>query len=477
MDIVNAYEQTGSYRAVAKLCGTTHKTVRRLIERREAGETVMHYHPRPKATDPYLSLIEDKVKATKGRISAKRLLPLAKAAGYSGSARTFRRAVAEVKAAYRKERRVFRPWIPAPGEHLVFDWGEEGDMRLFCAVLAFSRYRFVRFAHDERRETTLAFLAECLEELGGVPAVLLTDRMGCLRAGTVAGLVTPHPDYVRFATHYGFRADFCEAADPESKGMVEHLVGYAKRDLLVGQGPFATLAAANEAARLWCQEVNQELHSEISAVPAERLLLERAVLRPLPSLRPPLRRGELRTVDRLGCVRFGSARYSVPYHLVGHKVEVLAGADEILITDQGEEVARHRMVLPGEVSLVDAHYGSPATPPRRALRARTKTEEAFLSLGPVAESFLRGAVADGTPRLARELEEILLLEAAHGRGALSAALARAEEFRRYRAQDVGAILAAGTAVPKTTAAGGPLMLDLPSVPVRPLDAYRLEPVL
>ncbi len=52
------------------------------------------------------------------------------------------------------------------------------------------------------------------KEIGGVPAVLLTDRMGCarLRAATVAGLVVPHPDYLRFATHYGFRPDFCEAA-------------------------------------------------------------------------------------------------------------------------------------------------------------------------------------------------------------------------------------------------------------------------
>jgi hypothetical protein len=26
--------------------------------------------------------------------------------------------------------------------------------------------------------------------------------MGCLKAGTVAGLVIPTPDYVRFVTHY-----------------------------------------------------------------------------------------------------------------------------------------------------------------------------------------------------------------------------------------------------------------------------------
>ena len=212
MDIVNAYEQLGSYRAAAQLCGTTHKTVRRLIERRSAGEEVMQYRPRPKATDPYLALIEAKVRSTDGRISAKRLLPQAQAAGYTGSARSFRRAVAEVKALHRKERRVYRPWVCVPGEHLVFDWGQEGEVHIFCAVLAFSRYRFVRFATNERRETTLALLAECLEEIGGVPAVLLTDRMGCLRAATVAGLVVPHPDYLRFATHYGFRPDFCEAA-------------------------------------------------------------------------------------------------------------------------------------------------------------------------------------------------------------------------------------------------------------------------
>ena len=45
----------------------------------------------------------------------------------------------------------------------------------------------------------------------------------------------PIPEYVRFATHYGFRPDFCESADPESKGMVEHLGGYAKRDVIAPQ--------------------------------------------------------------------------------------------------------------------------------------------------------------------------------------------------------------------------------------------------
>jgi transposase len=145
---------------------------------------------------------------------------------------------------------------------------------VFCAVLAWSRFRFVRFATDEKRATTLALLVECFETLGGVPKVVLADRMGCLKGGVVANVVVPSPDYVRFATHYRFRPDFCEAADPESKGIVENLVGYAKTDLMV---PLelddlhdAGLASMNAAATAWCDEVNAAVHSRLTRETARR---------------------------------------------------------------------------------------------------------------------------------------------------------------------------------------------------------------
>jgi hypothetical protein len=57
----------------------------------------------------------------------------------------------------------------SPGEHLVIDWGALAGLHVFCAMLAWSRFRFVRFAADERVATTLGMLAECFEVLGGVP--------------------------------------------------------------------------------------------------------------------------------------------------------------------------------------------------------------------------------------------------------------------------------------------------------------------
>ena len=70
---------------------------------------------------------------------------------------------------------------------------------VFCAVLAWSRVRFVRFADTEDQATTLRLLAECFEALGGVSAVVLADRMGCLKGGVVANVVIPAPGYLAFA--------------------------------------------------------------------------------------------------------------------------------------------------------------------------------------------------------------------------------------------------------------------------------------
>ena len=47
------------------------------------------------------------------------------------------------------------------------------------------------------------------------------------------------------------------------------------------------------------------MHSEICAVPAERLVIERELLGPLPSLRASTGKLVTRKVDRLSCVRFG----------------------------------------------------------------------------------------------------------------------------------------------------------------------------
>jgi len=477
MDMTNAYREVGTYRGAAAMCGCDPKTVKRALARLAVGEEPPARKEPVRNYDVVREAVAARVDKTAGRITAKRLLPVARAAGYAGSARNFRRLVAEAKADWRRtHHRGRRPAVWAPGDTLVIDWGAEGPLHVFCAVLAWSRWRFVRFAPDERAETTLAMLAECFEALGGVPKVVLADRMGCLKGGVVANVVVPTPDYVRFATHYRFRPDFCEGGDPASKGIVENLVGYAKSDLVVPTEPdVAHLEEANADARAWCNEVNARVHSEICAVPAERLATEVELLGALPSLRPRIGRVTLRKVDRLSCVRIGSARYSVPVRLIGRTVEVLAHDGRVKVLDADEVVADHALVAPGEASVVDDHYGGarPDKPPR-ALRPVTAAEKAFCALGPPAEAFLRGAAAAGVTKLGSELGELAGLEVAHGRDALVAALERAVAFDRWRAADVRSIIAAGTGAPRPSAPGEALVIPLPIVPTRPLSDYAVE---
>ncbi len=466
MDILSAYREVGTYRAAAEICGTTPKTVKRVVLADEAatavggGELAVAHN-----YDSVRGVVVERVAKTQGRITAKRLLPVAVAAGYTGSDRNFRRLVADAKAAWRQSNhRGRRPGVWAPGEMLVIDWGEIGPLFVFCAVLAWSRWRFVYFADNLRADTTMTALAACFEELGGVPTTVLTDRMGCLKGATVAGLVVPTADYVRFATHYRFRPDFCQGNDPESKGIVERLVGYVKTDLMIPRElTAADLAAANAAGVEWCAEVNGAVHSEICAVPAERVDIERDLLGPLPSLRPQIGQLVLRKVDRLACVRFGSARYSVPARHIGRQVEVRVSEGLVRIVLLGALVAEHRVVSPGETSIVDEHYGGPRPAPARAVRPKTAAEVAFCELGPIAETFIRAAAAAGITGLARDLDELAVLEAAHGRPALIAALERAVEFGRHRARDVRSILAAGTGIAQPTGPGDALIIDLPVV--------------
>ncbi len=477
MDMYAAYQEVGTYRAAAQICGTSDKTIKRAVEaarKAEAGTAggggvVEHNY------DDVTEIVAQRVDKTDGRISAKRLLPVVRAAGYEGSARNFRRAVAEAKAKWRRDHhRGRRPGVWAPGDMLVFDWGEIGPLFVFCAVLAWSRFRFVFFADNLGAETTMGALAQCMEVLGGVPKTLLTDRMGCLKGGTVAGLVVPTPDYVRFVTHYGTRPDFCEGADPASKGLVENLVGYVKSDLMIPEElNVADLVTANAKGRSWCAEVNGQLHSEIAAVPAERLEIERPLLGDLPSLRARIGKVALRKVDRLSCVRYGSARYSVPTAHIGRQVELRVADGSVMVVFLGEIIATHDLVAPGETAICDDHYGGPRPAPARAVRPKTPAEKAFCAMGEAAEAFIKGAAARGVTTLAADLAELCAMAAAHGSDELMAAVARAVEFGRFRANDVRSILAAGTGVPRPRAPGDALIVDLPLVAVRPLDDYAI----
>jgi hypothetical protein len=85
MDMIAASSDVGSYREAAAFCGCDPKTVKRAVERaqRRVPRVPMK---RPRNTDGVAEVVAKRVEATGARVSAKRLLPEAQAAGFGGSA-------------------------------------------------------------------------------------------------------------------------------------------------------------------------------------------------------------------------------------------------------------------------------------------------------------------------------------------------------------------------------------------------------
>ena len=129
MDIIAAYNDLGSFRGAAAVCGVDPKTVKAAVLRRSAPSPTRA--ARQHNFDVVSDVVAGRVAKTSARISAKRLLPEAQAAGYAGSARNFRRLVARAKRAWRADNhRGRRPGAWAPGEVLAIDWGAEGPAHL-----------------------------------------------------------------------------------------------------------------------------------------------------------------------------------------------------------------------------------------------------------------------------------------------------------------------------------------------------------
>jgi hypothetical protein len=74
MTIIAAYQDTGTYRGAAAICGTTHKTVKRVVERAQAGGVRPASKERARNFEVVAGLVAERVKKSSGRITAKRLL-------------------------------------------------------------------------------------------------------------------------------------------------------------------------------------------------------------------------------------------------------------------------------------------------------------------------------------------------------------------------------------------------------------------
>lgn len=460
MEILEAFDLVGTLRGAAELAGCDHKTVAHHVAERErrGGEWERERRPRPRV-EGFTEKIAEWVDRSRGKIRADVVHERLVAMGYRGSERTTRRAVAEAKRAFRRGHgRRTRPWIPEPGLWMQWDYadGPEIDGRstsLFCAWLAFSRYRVVVPLQDRTLPSVVMALDRTLRRFGGGPTYALTDNERTVTADHVCGIAVRNPKIVAASRHYGLTVQTCVPADPESKGGSEATVRIAKADLVPTDhnlrpeyDDFACLEAACEA---FTEKVNAREHRITRRRPAEMLAEERARLHPLPALPHTLCFGETRRVSWQSTVSVGGAIYSVPSELVDERVWARTEGEQLIVVHADSpagprEVARHELTTPGKPRISDSHY--PPRPPgalERRPRAQSAGEAEFLAIGSGAAQWLTRAASVGAQRVRRKMAEASDLAKLHGAEALDEALRIAAEAGRFGDGDLASILAHG----------------------------------
>jgi len=457
MEIFEAFDLTGTAWSAAQLTGCDAKTVARYVAVREAGGDPLARVARPRLIDVFMPKIEELVDRSKGKVRADVAHRKITAMGYAGSERSTRRAVAEVKAAWRAgRRRRYRPWVPEPGMWLQWDWGDGPRIggrktQLFSAWLAWSRFRVVIPAWDQQLGTLTWCLDQALRQAGGAPTYLLTDNPKTVTMDHVAGIPVRHPEMVAVGRYYGCTVETCVPFDPESKGGVEATVKIAKADLVPSEAnllpAYGSFAELEQACREFCGRVNGRVHRETAAIPAGRVAAERELLHPLPAEPYALALGEERLVGDDQTIRFGSVRYSTPPGHAGQRVWCRVAGQELVITARtpggAAEIARHRLSVPGSPVICDEHYpdhpgGNGPRQPKP--RPRTQAEVAFLAIGDGARRWLAEAAASGAQRIRSKMARAVELAAVVGAGRVDAALGLAAIAGRFADGDLASII-------------------------------------
>lgn len=454
-EILEAFDLTESYRAAAELTGCDHHTVKHHVDRRDAGLPPGHAgFDRPKKTDDYDALIAQWVDKSKGKIRADVAHRKLTAMGYDGSERTTRRAVAAAKKAWEADnRRTYMPWIPEPGSWLQYDFGDGPLVAgrrtwLFCAWLAWSRYRVVLPILDKTIATVIACLDVTFRLLGGAPTNVLTDNEKTVTIDRVAGIAVLNPTMAKAALHYAVAVRACEPADPESKGGSEATVKIAKADLVPTdanlRSDYATFAALEAACHAFGARVNARDHRLLGRPPAEALAEELPALHRVPDDPFAAALGETRSVSRDGTISVGGVRYSVPYTLVDEPVWVRWHGEDLVVTHHGDggvaEVARQRRSTKGHPRIDPAHYPERSHIPGRTPKPATEQERAFLAIGDGAEQWLLEAAAAGTTKMRVKMEEAIQLARLLDPTTVDRALGAAATAGRFGDRDLGAII-------------------------------------
>jgi transposase len=360
---------------IARRLDLDRKTVRRCLK-----QAAWRRYQREARTDTLLAEHAEflRERAPKVGYSAQVLFQELKGKGYPGSYDTVKRFVQPLRAVDAVAERASVRFETPPGEQSQIDWGSARVLlrhqpivlHLFVLTLGYSRRHYMEPTLNERVPQLLDAHERAFDHFGGHTREHLYDRPRTICSPDGAGSVVWNPTFLSFMRYWGIEARLCRPYRARTKGKVESGVKYLKRNFLAGRS-FVDLVDVQEQWAQWNADVaDVRVHGTTHQPPLERFAAERLHLLPRagrPGFKLEARFTRVVADDFL--VSLDSNRYSVPFTLIGHTVEVERRDGQVRIHHRGKVVASHAE-LPGRHGLVVLPEHGPGPAARNARQRR-----------------------------------------------------------------------------------------------------------
>lgn len=372
------------------------------------------------------------------------------------------------------------------GKQIQVDWGQtiqktmdkkEKKLYFIAFVLAHSRYKYMEWQDRPfTTQDTIRCHENAFQYFGGRTEEIVYDQDNLIAVNENAGDVILTKEFQAYVKQQKFRIYLCRKADPESKGMIENVVKYVKRNYADSR-IFKDIEDWNQRAWMWLARTgNYKVHNTTKKRPVEVFTVKKQHLQPVSSLlsltENTNKESITRNVMKDNTIRYESNRYSVPlgtYHQEKQVFLEIAG-DKLFIRrlSDGEPIAEHVICKEKGKLIKNRNHGRDRSSQVAELR-----QEVLQLFPEEAVNFIE-KIDEKYPRYRRDQYLILKEVAKESPTFLAAAVNKCIVEKLFSANEIRDIVAYFKKIEKETVNDTErVSTDFPSisVPKREMEAY------
>lgn len=357
---------------------------------------------------------------------------------------------------YKRKRGPVMRQIHIGGEKMFVDFSgkpaywtdpSSGDLvrvELFIAVLGASNYTYIEAVPTQNLADWISANVRALEFFGGSPKIIVCDNLKSAVTKNSWTNIIINRSYSEFASHYSTSIAPARPYKPKDKPKAEVGVQIAQRLLLpkLRKRAFYSLSELNSEIWRLLFGLNGKILKKRDVSRRDLFeKLDQSELIPLPGER--FEHAEWKVGTKVGPdyhVEWQGHYYSVPYTLIGSRVDIKASSDALAVYNGGKRIALHAKANGDGTTTLQDHR------PINHRRAQITADEVRIwaaRIGPHTEAYVAGILQSGHHSAVQSAAALRRLGQEAGADRIEKACLRASAIGTNSLSSVRSILRAG----------------------------------